>query len=375
LKNPAEAWLPLAGIRVVDFSMFVPGPFCSAILADLGAEVIKVEALRGDPGRSYVPVQFETENRNKRSIAIDLKHKDSARVVDRLVKQAQVALEGFRPGVAKRLGIDFETLRKSNPRLVYCSISGYGQTGPWRERPGHDVNYVAAAGALAFPGQWLKPPARSSLPVADMTGGAFAAIAVLAALHEGKGAYLDLSLFESAFFLAAMRHSLDPNVDPRAHIFPVNDVFETADGKRLTLGILEEHFWKNFVQLAPELEQERFSSDALRRQNGDALSQLLAQVMTKRPAADWIRLCEENDVPVDLCVTPGEAAHHPQLEERAAVERGFAKFPVWANGRRGGRIRSGTPKLGEHSREVLVELGFDDAAIAEFFKSSAVGSA
>src|SRR5688572_15454422 len=103
MTSAAEAWLPLAGIRVVDFSMFVPGPFCSAILADLGAEVIKVEALRGDPGRAYVPVQFETENRNKRSIAIDLKHKESARVVERLVKQAQVVLEGFRPGVAKRL--------------------------------------------------------------------------------------------------------------------------------------------------------------------------------------------------------------------------------------------------------------------------------
>src|SRR5688500_17371750 len=275
-------WLPLAGVRVVDFSMFVPGPFASSILADLGAEVIKVEALRGDPGRSYVPVQFETENRNKRSIAIDLKHKDSARVVERLVRNAHVVLEGFRPGVAKRLGIDYDTLKKSNGRIVYCSISGYGQTGPWRERPGHDVNYVAAAGALAFPGQWLKSPARSSLPIADMGGGAFAAIAILAALHEGKGAYLDVSLFESAFFWAAMRHSLDPEVDPRAHIFPVNDVFETRDGKRLTLGILEEHFWKNFVQLAPELDQERFSTDASRRKHGDALSLELQKIIGTR---------------------------------------------------------------------------------------------
>src|SRR5215470_8350274 len=102
-------------------------------------------------------------------------------------------------------------MRKANPKIICCSISGYGQTGPWRERPGHDVNYVAAAGALAFPGQWLKAPARSSLPIADMAGGAFAAVAILAALREGKGAYLDLSLFEAAFFLAAMRHGLDPN--------------------------------------------------------------------------------------------------------------------------------------------------------------------
>ena len=365
-------WLPLSGLRVVDFSMFVPGPFCSALLADLGAEVIKVEQPKGDPGRSYVPVQFSTENRNKRSISVDLKNRNSAPVVERLIKQADIVLEGFRPGVAKRLGIDHETLRKHKPSLVYCSISGYGQTGPWRERPGHDVNYVAAAGALAFPGHWLKAPARSSLPVADMGGGAFAAVAVLSSLFEktqtGKGAYLDLSLFESAFFWAAMRHSLDPKVDPRAHIFPVNDVFETADGKRLTLGILEEHFWNNFVGIVPELAVDEFSSDEKRRRNGDRLSSLLEKTMKTRTAADWIRLLEEADVPVDLCVTPGEAMHNAQLEERRAVANGFALFPVWANGARGGSIRRGVPKLGEHSREILVELGFDDSDIADLVR-------
>jgi crotonobetainyl-CoA:carnitine CoA-transferase CaiB-like acyl-CoA transferase len=374
LKDLAEPWLPLAGIRVVDFSMFVPGPFATAMLADLGAEVTKVEMPGGDPGRGYVPVQFETENRNKRSLALDLKNPAAKEIVHRLVGQADVVVEGFRPGVAKRLSIDFESLKKSNPKLIGCSISGYGQTGPWRERPGHDVNYVAAAGALAFPGQWLKPPARSSLPVADMGGGAFAAVAILAALHEGKGAYLDLSLFESAFFWAAMRHGLDPEVDPRAHIFPVNDVFETQDGKRLTLGILEEHFWGNFVKLVPELGEERFSNDSSRRKNGDALSRLLERVMKEKTAADWLKVCDANDVPVDLCVTPGEAARHPQLVERQATERGYAKFPVWANGRRGGAIRRRTPKLGEHTREILVELGFDDAEIADLRKSGAVGA-
>jgi len=371
------SWLPLGGIKVVDFSMFVPGPFATAILADLGAEVVKVEMPKGDPGRAYVPVQFDTENRNKRSIALDLKNADSRPVVEKLARQADIVVEGFRPGVAKRLGIDFDSLKRTKPGLIYCSISGYGQTGPWRERPGHDVNYVAAAGALAFPGQWLKAPARSSLPVADMGGGAFAAIAVLAALREressGRGCYLDISLFEAAFFWAAMRHSLNPEVDPRAHIFPVNDVFETADGKRLTLGILEEHFWTNFVKLAPELDDPRFSSDPLRRKNGDELSALISKTIKQRTAEAWLRLCEEHDVPVDLCVTPGEAARHPQLVERQAVERGYAKFPVWAGGRRGGSIRAGTPQAGGHSREILVELGFDDAEIAAFFRTGAVG--
>ena len=375
-----EPWLPLNGIRVADFSMFVPGPFCTAILADLGADVVKIESLSGDPGRGYVPVQFRTENRNKRSIAIDLKKEESKQVVARLAKHSDIAIEGFRPGVAKRLGIDVETLRKSNPKLIHCSISGYGQTGPWRERPGHDVNYVAAAGALAFPGQWLKAPSRSSLAVADMAGGSFAAIAVLSSLHErrqtGKGASLDLSLFEAAFFWAAMRHGLDKNVDPRAHLFPVNDIFETKDGKRLTLGILEEHFWDNFVRMVPALSAESFSSDAKRRANGDALSALLSEIMKTKTAEEWLRICNDNDIPVDLCITPGEAAELEQIVARQDVASAggekFALFPVFANGARGGRLRRGVPGPGEHGREILVELGFDDAEIADMKKAGAV---
>ncbi|HWA39200.1 MAG TPA: CaiB/BaiF CoA-transferase family protein [Burkholderiales bacterium] len=377
-----QEWLPLAGVRVVDFAMFIPGPFCSAIFADLGAEVIKVEAPKGDPGRSYIPPQFRMENRNKRSIAIDLKNKDAAAVTGKLIQHADIVLEGFRPGVAKRLSIDYDTLKKSKPDLIYCSISGYGQTGPWRERPGHDVNYVAAAGGLAFPGQWLQPPTRSSLPIADMAGGSFAAIAVLSALVErqktGKGAYLDLSLFEAGFFWAAMRHTLDAHADPKAHIFPVNDVFETKDGKRLTLGILEEHFWENFRAVVPGFgfDSEDFSSDSSRRKNGDALSRKLAEAMKTKTAAEWVKLCEEHDIPVDLCVTPAEAAvSNPQLRERGAAKEGQVTFPVFANGRRGGSLRAGVPKLGEHSREILVELGFDDADIAGFVQSGAVRAA
>jgi crotonobetainyl-CoA:carnitine CoA-transferase CaiB-like acyl-CoA transferase len=150
-------------------------------------------------------------------------------------------------------------------------------------------------------------------------------------------------------------------------------VFETADGKRLTLGILEEHFWENFVRLAPQLADERFADDAKRRANGDELSRRLEDVIRTKSAAEWMRLCDEHDVPVDLCVTPGEAAANPQLVQRQAVERGYAKFPVWANGRRGGAISRRTPQLGEHSREILVELGFDDGEIAELKRAKVVG--
>ena len=375
-----EPWLPLSGVRVADFSMFVPGPFCSAILADLGAEVIKIESLNGDPGRSYVPVQFRTENRNKRSIALNLKSPESKKILEKLSQHSDIAIEGFRPGVAKRLGIDCASLQKANPKLIHCSISGYGQTGPWKERPGHDVNYVAAAGALAFPGQWLKAPSRSSLAIADMGGGSFAAIAILSSLYErersGKGSQLDLSLFEAAFFWAAMRHGLDPQVDPKAHIFPVNDIFETRDGKRLTLGILEDHFWENFTKAVPGLSSESFSSDAKRRANGDALSRLLSDTLKTKTAEEWLKICDDNDVPVDLCITPGEAAQLEQIVARGGVSAAggerFASFPVFANGARGGQLRRGVPGLGEHTREILVELDFDDAEIADLKKAGAV---
>ncbi len=376
----AEPWQPLAGVRVVDFSMFVPGPFAAAIFADLGAEVIKVESLGGDPCRGYLPVQFRTENRNKRSIAIDLKADAAKRVVAKLAAQADIVLEGFRPGVAKRLGIDYDTLSRANGALIYCAVSGYGQHGPWRERPGHDVNYVAAGGGLAFPGQWLKAPARSSLPVGDMAGGSAAAIAVLAALAErgrsGRGVQLDLSIFEAGFFWAAMRHGLAKDVDPRAHLFPVNDVFECADGERLTLGVLEEHFWGNFVACVPGFDGEAFSTDAKRRANGDELSDLLSQTMRQKPSDDWIALFEAHDIPVDRCLSPAQAAALPQIRARETVAQAageaFALFPVWANGRRAGRLRRGVPALGEHSREILVELGFDDGEIAGMLKAGAV---
>jgi crotonobetainyl-CoA:carnitine CoA-transferase CaiB-like acyl-CoA transferase len=298
-------------------------------------------------------------------------------VVQKLVAKTDVVIEGFRPGVAKRLRIDFESLARMNASLIYCSISGYGQTGPWRERPGHDVNYVAAAGGLAYPGQWLKPPARSSLPVADMAGGSFAAIAIASSLHQrnqtGKGAYLDLSLFESAFFMAAMRHSLEPHADPRAHLFPVNDIFECRDGRRLTLGILEEHFWESFRKVVPGFDDADFSSDEKRRANGDALSEKLSATMKSKTSSEWISLLEANDIPVDLCVTPAEAAvSNRQLVERQAATQGFATFPVFAGGKRGGLLCSGVPKLGEHSREILVELGFDDAEVADLFKNNVV---
>jgi crotonobetainyl-CoA:carnitine CoA-transferase CaiB-like acyl-CoA transferase len=364
------SWLPLAGIKVADFSALIPGPFTTAILADLGADVIKVEPPRGDPARSLLPAVFHAINRNKRSIALDLKQAEAKPVVERLARWADVLIESNRPGVSVRLGIDYASLSALNPGLIYCSLSGFGQNGPWRDKPGHDIGYVGASGGLSYPGSWLGKPARSSIPIADMQGGSFGTIAILAALHQrdrsGKGAQLDLSLYEAAMFCAAMRHGIAEHTDPRAHIWPVNDLFETADGSVLILGIVEQHFWDNFRAAVREMEpavmDPKFDTDPSRRRNGDELSRLLKRLFLKKTAQQWHDLLEPLDVPLELPLTPAEASRTEYARAREDVaevdgER-HVPFPLWVGGRRGGDVRRGTPALNADGAAVLRKLGF-----------------
>jgi crotonobetainyl-CoA:carnitine CoA-transferase CaiB-like acyl-CoA transferase len=381
------SWLPLEGIKVADFSALIPGPFATAILADLGADVIKVEPPAGDSGRSLLPAVFHATNRNKRSIALDLKHPDAKAVIERLARWSDVVIESNRPGVTTRLGIDYASLSALNPRLIYCSLSGFGQNGPWRDKPGHDIGYVGASGGLSYPGSWLGKPARSSIPIADMQGGSFGTIAILAALHErsrtGTGAQLDLSLYEAGLFCAALRHGIGEHTDPRAHIWPVNDLFETADGSVLILGIVEQHFWESFRaavrDLAPELADPKFDTDPSRRQHGDELSRLLKKLFLKKTAKQWHELLEAQDVPAELPLTPAEACRTEYAHAREAVaevdgER-HVLFPLWANGRRAGTLRRGTPALNADGAAVLQELGFAPDEIARILRSAAARGA
>jgi crotonobetainyl-CoA:carnitine CoA-transferase CaiB-like acyl-CoA transferase len=364
------SWLPLAGVKVADFTALIPGPFLSAILSDLGAEVIKVEPPRGDPARSLLPAVFHAANRNKRSIALDLKRAEVKPAIERLARWADVVIEGNRPGVSARLGIDYASLSALNPGLIYCSLSGFGQNGPWRDKPGHDIGYVGASGGLSYPGSWLGKPARSSIPIADMQGGSFGAIAILAALHErnrsGRGAELDLSLYEAGLFCAALRHGIGEHTDPRAHIWPVNDLFETADGSVLILGIVEQHFWDNFraavKSLEPALMEQRFDTDPSRRKHGDDLSRLLKALFLKKTARQWHDMLEPLDVPIELPMTPAEASRTEYAQARqATAEIGGERhilFPLWANKERGGALRRATPGLNADGAALLRELGF-----------------
>lgn len=382
----APSWLPLAGLRVLDFSLLLPGPFATVTLADLGADVLKIEPPAGDHARRMAGPMHAMANRNKRILALDLKNAGARPLIARLTRWADVVVEGFRPGVAQRLSIDHASLSAVNPRLIYCSISGYGQDGPARGAPGHDLNYLAASGALMFPGQWNGPPVRPGIPVADLAGASFAVIAILAALHDcqrsGRGAHLDLALADAALAFCAARHGLDATGPSRAHLYPTNDVFDAADGRRLALAIVEPHFWGRFVaataDLAPDFARPAWAHEASRLSDGDALHRRIAEVLISRPSGEWLARFAQHDVPAQLVLSPAEAGQTPQAQARELVmecagER-HVPFPVRANGGRGARLERIAGTVGAHADEVLAQLGLAPDEVAVLRASGALGA-
>jgi CoA:oxalate CoA-transferase len=247
--------LPLADIEVLDLSPLLPGPFCGQLLANLGANVIRLEPPGGDWTRSVPNDAFVVANRGKRSLVLDLKEPRAQKALAKVAAGVDVVLEGFRPGVARRLGADRATLSADNPGLVYCSISGFGQAGPDAQRPGHDVVYLAAGGALDYSGHWGAPAARAGVPASDLAAANYAAIAILAALHEravtGAGCHLDVSLTDVALSLASVRagSQLAIRGETNLHLFPTNDLFEAADGVVLAIAAVEENFWRGLREV------------------------------------------------------------------------------------------------------------------------------
>jgi crotonobetainyl-CoA:carnitine CoA-transferase CaiB-like acyl-CoA transferase len=404
--NPGEMGQmgpPLAGLRILELANFMAGPFCGLVLADLGADVVKVENPQGgDFSRDSPPfvrgvsAGFLALNRNKRSLALDLKAPAGRDVFLRLADRADVVLENFRPGTMRDLGIDYETVRQRNPRVVYCSVSGYGQSGPYRARPGLDLIMQGMSGIMSITGEPGRPPVKVGVPVADLTAALFAANAIQAALRAregtGQGQLVEVSLFEAAVSLEAWETSAyfatgeTPGPLGSAHRASAPyQAFRTADGY-VTLGATTPRTWRALCGLLglEALEHDpRFATNAARKANETALAAIVEAVTVRETSAHWYARLEEAGVPGGVLQRVDQVAADPHLAARGF----FVDLPhphggtVRAAGspmRLGAtpvRLERAGPLLGEHDDEILAELGLPPAERAALREAGVTGPA
>jgi crotonobetainyl-CoA:carnitine CoA-transferase CaiB-like acyl-CoA transferase len=360
----------LEGVRVLDLTTQMPGPFCTMLLADLGADVVKVEAPAGDQMRAYPPM-FEAVNRGKRSLVLDLKRPAARETLRRLARGADLFLEGFRPGVAARLGADYAAIREANPGIVYCSISGFGQDGPERDRPGHDVNYLALAGVLGLDARVSGAPSAPGVLVSDLAAGQFAAIACLAALvgrrAGGPGQCIDLSMtdgavlwtaIEMARLLAEGRQPERPNVTVAPHY----GVFRTADGRFVTLGIVyEDHFWRAFCD-AVGWDDWRGLAHPERLARYDEIRARLVALFASAPRDAWTARFAGTEVPFGPVLELPEVLEWPQFRHRGLFGPHGVGLPMRFSAA-DAAPRGPAPALGADGRAVLAEAGLSEGEI------------
>jgi len=405
---PPRLGRPLAGIRVLDLSRLLPGPWCSLLLADLGAEVIKVETpLAGDYAR-MAPVElgfgglFEAVNRGKRSIAVNYRLPRGREIVLRLAATADVFLEASMPGQLARRGLGESAIRAVNPRIVYCSLSGYGQAGPYRDRPGHDLDYLAIGGLLALLGPAGARPVPPGLQIADMAGGTLAALEILAALFRrertGEGTVLDVAILDAIAGwlgpLGAGAATAGVVPGPLAGTFPCYAVYPAADGGFMALGALEPQFWVAFCRAVDR-------EDLVPRQYDSTAIPDVAAILASRPRAAWLA-----DLGDDSCIapvnTPAEAGRDPHLRARGMVagtgDAVHMVSPLRAAASSGaeipGKDRDGVddacaperralglgderpaPGLGDDTLAVLADAGYPDAEVRALLDAGVVGGA
>lgn len=371
--------LALSGVRILDLTELLPGPFATQMLADMGAEVIKIERPGiGDNARNLLPGTFRMVNRGKRSVTLDLKSPAGRAALLRLAEGADALLEGYRPGVMKRLGLDYDTLAAVAPRLVYVSISGFGQTGPLRDIPGHDLNYNAVAGVLALCGSPHGPPEQAvGVPVADLSGSLYAVTSLLAALmlrqQTGRGQFLDVSITDAVFTMVGPRLGSvqDTPGFGKQHVLRRTGygVYETRDARYVALGAIEDHFWARLVEVLAieELADPAYARSAARWQAAERLDPLIRARMLERTHDEWIELLTRHDVPVTTVTTLDRVFHDPQLAARGMFLQGegmrYVNYPVPMQGVDAARHGEARP-LGADNETVLSALGYTAAQIA-----------
>ena len=390
----------LEGIRVLDFTQIGAGPLCGMQMGDMGAEVIKIEAPTGDIGRKLGPPWQNGEsvvsmcfNRNKRSLIIDLKNAEGVELVKQLAAKSDVVLESFRPGVMDRLGIGYEALRAVNPKLIFASVSAYGQTGPWRDKPGVDGIVQAVSGLMSNIGDENSPPMKVLVPAVDMVTGFVTTSTVLAALRvveaTGQGQHLDMSLYNSAimFQQSAIASYLSSGQKPdrigtAAPYSAPNEAYPTKDGW-IMIAAYHEDRWLALCKLLgkPELAtHEDFATIPLRVKNRKKLMTELTVLLSTKTSAQWQELMEAQDIicgPIaeyDTVMESPQLAHNGLIVDTFNSIAGNVRMPGLSVGDRNAqsRVRYGPPALGEHSREVLEEYGLTTEQIDSLLSNGAV---
>ncbi len=383
---------------MLDLTRLLPGGYCTLLLADMGADVLKVEdPFGGDYVRWFPPkvkeesAYFLAVNRNKRSMKLNLKHTRGREILLRLVKEYDVIVEGFRPGVMDKLGLGYGRVSAANPRIVYCSISGYGQDGPYSQRAGHDINYIGIAGVLGITGMADRPPVAPGVPIADFGGGGMlAAMGIMMALYyrdrSGKGQYVDISMMDGvASWMAnsAAKYFVSNDLQKRGEVDLAGGLicygtYETKDGQYLSVGALEPKFWVNFCRL---IEREDLVDSQLDLNPDAKLREEIVRIFKGKTMDEWLALLDGQDTCIEKINTVAEAMNDPQMRHRKMVgdiehpTEGPIKatgIPVKLSLTPGSVDRLPAPAYGQHTHEVLRGLGLSDAEIGRLAEDKVI---
>lgn len=383
---------PLDGVKVLDLTRLLPGAFCTMFLADFGAEVLKVEdTIQGDYMRFIPPyvdnegVQFMALNRNKKSMKLNLKKNEGKEILKKLVKQYDVLIEGFRPGVMERLGVGYETLKKENPELIYCAITGYGQNGPYKDKAGHDNNYISLAGILDLSGKSGGEASLLPVQVADLGGGALmAAIGVLTAIigreKSGTGSFIDISMQDGALsWMSAVvaKYLADKELPLRGELYLngallAYDVYPAKDGRFMSLGALEPKFWETFCKAINRMDilPEFMAAGERKKQLHDELR----AIFQSKTQSEWVEFFKGMEVCCEPVKTMPEVLEDAHLKERnmfidvpspSGVPVKEVNNPIKFSNIPD-IIKKPSPRFGEHTQEVLKALGYNEEQVRAF---------
>ena len=391
----------LEGVRVADFSHLIAGPYCTMILADMGAEVIKIEPPKGDATRGYTPPDLAGEsptflsmNRNKQGVVLDLAHEEGRQVARDIVARSDVLMENFATGVMQRLGLDYETLSKSNSRLIYCSISAFGRSGRFADRAGYDPVIQAESGLMYLNGFPDGEPHKTAVAMIDVSTGMYATQAILAALYArvttGRGQFIDVPLFDNAASFASYitMNYLVSGVNPQrlgnnSPVVVPSDVFDAQDGK-FYMTVAGDNVWNKLVKEMgdpPELQSADYAINSARMHNQRKLKPILQRLFAQAPLAQWMKKLRAAGVPAGPIRSIAEAVDSPEMKERGIIGTAphtgagtvpNVRLPIAMSGTPLIAPR-GAPLLGEHTHSVLTGLlGYKPERIAELEKKAVI---